>query len=300
MHAKLKKLVTVSIFSIVLSGCMGSSSSVAEQSTSKQNQENNNELIEGNVANYAVPVEQNRKADYKKATELTAELAIIYTTEGYLDRAKDRLIKAKRLAKEHDYNLAVVDYAAGYYYQMIGANSIAEKYYKNALYYHPKDYEAMNFYGQYLCTQKFDFNMAQELFEKAMYMSDNDDMAQTLFLYSECLYKQGKKDQALQYMQRANRFRTDYKAAKLRLAEMYFEKKDYKNCYRTIYGMKNDREFFNNKRILDLRLKLAEYAHNKNEAAAVRLILSSNNYNDEDMQKFFEKATPEGEVSDNA
>ena len=246
MQTSFKKLVTVSIFSIALSGCMGSSSSVADQNTNKQQQ--NNEIVESNVANYTVPVEQSQKADYEKATELTAQLAITYTTDGYLDRAKDRLIKAQKLAKEHDYNLAIVDYAAGYYYQIIGANSIAEKYYKDALYYHPKDYEAMNFYGQFLCTQKFDFNKAQKLFEKAMYMSDNDDMAQTLFLYSECLYMQGRKDQALQYMQRANKFRTDYKAAKLRLAEMYFEKKDYKNCYRTIYGMKNDRAFFNNKK----------------------------------------------------
>nr|WP_265736940.1 hypothetical protein [Francisella orientalis] len=39
-----------------------------------------------------------------------------------------------------------------------------------------------------------------------------------------------------------------------------------------------------------MRLKLAEYANNKNEAAAVRLVLSSNNYNDEDIDKFFSAA----------
>ncbi|MDE5002639.1 pilus assembly protein PilF, partial [Francisella tularensis subsp. holarctica] len=49
----------------------------------------------------------------------------------------------------------------------------------------------------------------------------------------------------------------------------------------------------NNKRILDVRLKLAEYANNKNQAAEVRLILSSNNYNDDDIQKFFSAADQE-------
>ena len=84
----------------------------------------------------------------KKATILNAELAIVYSTKGYLDRAKSKLIKAQ--SKEHSYNLAIVDYAAGYYYQSIGANSIVKKCYKDALYNHSKDFEAMNFYAQYL------------------------------------------------------------------------------------------------------------------------------------------------------
>nr|WP_234384150.1 hypothetical protein [Francisella noatunensis] len=104
------------------------------------------------------------------------------------------------------------------------------------------------------------------------------------------MYKQGKKDDALAYMQRADKFRIDYKAAKLRLAQMYFERGEHKECYKVIYSMKNDPQFFNNKLVLDMRLKLAEYANNKNEAAAIRLVLSSNNYNDEDIDKFFSAA----------
>ncbi|AIT08637.1 pilus assembly protein PilF [Candidatus Francisella endociliophora] len=301
MPINLKKIIAITILSSGLSACM-TPSNQQKPTSSQQNQNKNNEVVEGNVAKYTVSAEPEleQKADYRKATELTAELVIAYTTEGYLDRAKDRLIKAQNLAKEHGYNLAIVDYAAGYYYQMIGANSIAEKYYDNAVYYHPKDFEAMNFYAQYLCSQKYDFKKAQELFEKSMYMSSNNDMAQTLFLYSECLYKQGRKKDALDFMKRADQFRKDYRAAKLRLAEMYFEAKNYKACYKTIYSMKGDRAFFNNKRILDLRLKLAEYAHNRNEAAAVRLILSSNNYNDEDMEKFFSKVTTQGDTSKDA
>ncbi|MDE5005213.1 pilus assembly protein PilF, partial [Francisella tularensis subsp. holarctica] len=46
------------------------------------------------------------KAYYKKATVINAELAIIYSTEGYLERAKTKLIKAQDLAKQHGYDLA--------------------------------------------------------------------------------------------------------------------------------------------------------------------------------------------------
>nr|WP_265736941.1 CDC27 family protein [Francisella orientalis] len=87
--------------------------------------------------------------------------------------------------------------------------------------------------------------MLKNFFEKALFMPNNNDMAQTLFLYAQCVYKQGKKDGALAYMQRADKFRIDYKAAKLRLAQMYFERGEYKECYKVIYNMKNDPQFFN-------------------------------------------------------
>lgn len=51
----------------------------------------------------------------------------------------------------------------------------------------------MNFYAQYLCSQELDYAEAQKLFDKSLYTPDNDDMAQTLFLYSQCMYKQGKR-----------------------------------------------------------------------------------------------------------
>ncbi|MDE5022931.1 pilus assembly protein PilF, partial [Francisella tularensis subsp. holarctica] len=79
-------------------------------------------------------------------------------------------------------------------------------YYKDTLYKHPKYFEAMNFYAQYLCSQESDYAKAQKLFDKSLYTPDNDDIAQTLFLYSKCMYKQGKKDQALLYIDRANIF----------------------------------------------------------------------------------------------
>ncbi|MDE5023067.1 pilus assembly protein PilF, partial [Francisella tularensis subsp. holarctica] len=77
----------------------------------------------------------------------------------------------------------------------------------------PKDFEAMNFYEQYICSQESEYAKAQKLFDNSLYTPDNDDIAQTLFLYSQFMYKQGKKDQALVYMERANRFRQDYSAA---------------------------------------------------------------------------------------
>ncbi|MFT4694540.1 MAG: type IV pilus assembly protein PilF [Francisella sp.] len=300
MTRNFKRAIILLGFTGVLSSCLSpKTGTLGNQSALQDNesQQDNKQLVEGNTAEYKLPVATQQKANYKEATELNAELTIGYTQDGYLDRAKAKLIKTQELARDHGYNLASVDYAAGYYYQTIGTPAIAEKYYKKAIYSHPKDFNSMNFYAQFLCQVKLNYADAQELFDKALYMSNNDNMAETLFLYSECMTKQGKDADALRLMQRADKFKINYLSAKLRLAEMYFDEKRYKDCYKVIYGMKNNKAFFNNKRILELRLKLAEYAHNKNEAATVRLIFSSNDFSDDAMNKFFEGAN-DGETSE--
>ncbi|KEI35610.1 CDC27 family protein [Allofrancisella frigidaquae] len=290
MQANLKKAVLVSLLGI-LGACstqLQPNNSSSQQNTVQDNFKKEPQIVEGNVAKYTISTKTTeQKADYKKAISLNAELVIIYSHDGYLDRAKDKLVKAQQLAKQHGYRLAIVDYAAGYYYQTIGSKSIAEKYYKDAISNEPKNFEAMNFYAQFLCQMKDNFSQAEKLFEKSLYMSDNNDMAQTFFLYSECLYKQDKKKDALSFMKKADKFKSNYLGAKLRLAEMYFEQGQYKECYKVIYEMRSNEEFFNNKRVLELRLKLAEYANNKNEAATVRLIFSSKDFNDDDMDQFF-------------
>ncbi|QIW10274.1 pilus assembly protein PilF [Francisella sp. LA112445] len=293
MRINLKKIITLAIIASSLSACASSGSqtgdSAAQQNTN-QSQNKSNDIVEGNTAEYTVPVDTQKKPNFKKATELYAELAITYASEGYLDMAKDRLIRAQTLEKQHGYNLAIVGYAAGYYYQTIGVNSIAEKYYRDTVDDHAKNFEAINFYAQFLCKERGEYKQAEKLFDKSLYLSNNDDMAQTLFLYSECAYKQGNKDQALKLMIRANKFRTNYRSAKLRLAQMYFERKEYKKCYKVIYSMSDDKEFFYNRKVLELRLKLAEYANNRSEIATIKLILSSSDYNDNDMNQFFSKA----------
>ncbi|BCD90399.1 pilus assembly protein PilF [Francisella halioticida] len=293
MQTNLKKIVTLVIFASALAACASSESSTHNpptQQDSQQSQSKSNDIVDGNTAEYTVPINTQKEADYKKAAELYAELAITYTSEGYLDRAKEKLIRAETLQKDHGYNLAIVGYAAGYYYQNIGVNSVAGKYYRDTVDDHSKNFEAINFYAQFLCKDKNQYTQAEELFDRSFYLSNNDNMAQTLFLYSECAYKQGNKAQALKLMLRANKFRTDYRSAKLKLAQMYFEEKEYTKCYKVIYSMKNDNQFFYNRKVLELRLKLAEYANNKNEIATIKLILSSSDYNDDDMNQFFSKA----------
>ena len=179
-------------------------------------------------------------------------------------------------------NLAIVDYATGYYYQAIGANSIADNHFKKAVKDNPKNYQAMNFYAQFLCVIKKDYTEAQLLFDKSLFISTNDNMAQTLYMYAECMYKEGKKKDAITMMIRSTKFGSNYMVAKLRLGEIYYELGDYRQSHKIVYSMSNNEVFFNNKRVLDLRLKLAEVLKDKNEAAIIYLILSSNDFNEDD------------------
>ena len=281
---KIKKTTLLMGLFFLVSSLYAADNSTVQNSTTNNS---NSQLVNGNTADYDTSNVVESNANYKKAAQLYAELAIIYSHEGYLNRAKDKLIQAQNLAENNDYDLPIVGYAAGYYYQMIGANLVADKYYSDTLDSYPKNFEAMNFYGQFLCRIKNEYSKAKKLFDKSLLLSNNNDMAETFFLYSQCAYKQGNKKQALVLMERADKFRKNYFSAKLNLAEMYFEQKEYKKCYKTIYSMKDNKEFFNNRKVLQLRLKLAEYANNKNEEASVKLILSSENYNDDDMNEFF-------------
>ena len=115
MIRNLIKVIILLGFISVLSSCLSPTKEVKTVFTPDNNdQQDNKQLIEGNTADYKLPIPMGQKANYREATGLYAELAIRYTQDGYLDRAKAKLIKSQKLARDHGYNLASVDYAAGY------------------------------------------------------------------------------------------------------------------------------------------------------------------------------------------
>jgi type IV pilus assembly protein PilF len=273
------KLLILSCMSISLVGCSMFSNS---DDIAKQNQLEREGVV------------QQKPANYKVSAETYAELALDYTQNDYLDLAKTRLVRAQKISKEHGYDLAIVNYAAGFYYQAIGSDIRAEEFYENALDIDGNNFEALNLYAQFLCQSKYEYSQATDLFDKSLSLPSNNNMAQTLYLYSNCMTIKGDDRKALELMKKSNRFQSNFMPAKYRLARMYMKNKEYKNAYRIIYGSKDEKEFFNNKGVLEMRLKLAEYAHNRNETATIRLILSSNNFNEKNMNEFFSAADNTG------
>lgn len=272
MKTKVNRLLILSCFSLSLIGC--------SMFSNNDNVEKQNKLEREGVV-------QQRPADYKVAATTYAELALDYTQNMYLDLAKTRLVRAQQLSEEHGYDLAIVNYAAGYYYQTIGSDNRAEEFYENALDIDEDNFEALNLYAQFLCQNKHNYPDAIELFDKSLSLPSNNNMAQTLYLYSSCMTTKGDDKKAFELMNKSNRFQVDFMPAKYQLARMYMQNKEYKNAYKIIYGARDNKEFFNNKGVLEMRLQLAEYAHNRNAIATIRLILSSNNFNEKSMNDFF-------------
>ena len=149
MKTKVNRLLILSCFSLSLIGC--------SMFSNNDNVEKQNKLEREGVV-------QQRPADYKVAATTYAELALDYTQNMYLDLAKTRLVRAQQLSEEHGYDLAIVNYAAGYYYQTIGSDNRAEEFYENALDIDEDNFEALNLYAselvvkmQFSCFEKFFF-----------------------------------------------------------------------------------------------------------------------------------------------
>jgi len=128
------------------------------------------------------------KVDYQKAAKINAELAIVYTKRGMLDRAKEKLVKARSQSDK----VAALYYAEGLYYQKLGRLKAAENFYQQAISMAPKDYHAYNFYAQFLCRHKKDYVQANSLFQQSIALVDNIDLSTTFTLYGECLLQQGQ------------------------------------------------------------------------------------------------------------
>ena len=78
------------------------------------------------------------KVDYQKAAKINAGLAIVYIKRGMLDRAKEKLVKARSQSDR----IAELYYAEGLYYQKLGRFKTAENSYQQAISMAPKDYHA--------------------------------------------------------------------------------------------------------------------------------------------------------------
>lgn len=214
------------------------------------------------------------KVDYQKAAKINAELAIVYTKGGMLDRAKEKLVKARSQSDK----VAALYYAEGLYYQKLGRLQVAENAYQQAISMAPKDYHAYNFYAQFLCRHKKDYVKANRLFQQSIALVDNIDLSTTFTLYGECLLQQGKIKAATKTFHQA--IENDSNAAKAywELANIYYRANNYKqaegmiNIFIALAG--------NSAKNLTLKMHILERLGKNNEAATIRLQLSSQAYGD--------------------
>jgi len=279
------KIIIVVVFLLLLSSCV---TERINPETKTRYTTNSNISTSGTVTTENLSLDA--KKDLRKATTINAQLSIIYAQENLLDRSKTKLIKAQEMNDKHKYNLAIVNYASGYYYQELGANDIAQKFYKKAVDKHRDDFQALNFYAQFLCNVKHKYAESSSMFEKSLLLPSNNNIGETLVLYADCLALQGKKKDAISYLQKTTSFVQDYPLASFKLAKLYNETSQYKKAdaiLKKLFNEEADNLYTTNKDILDIKLEVAEKLNHKNEASKIRLILTSGDYNNQDLEDDF-------------
>lgn len=212
------------------------------------------------------------QVNYAKAASINAELAVVYAQREMLDRAKEKLLKAK----SQDPNVPAIYYAEGLYYQNLGMPDIAEKAYKKALYMAPGDFQAYNFYAQFLCMDKHQYQEANKLFQESIVLPANVNLAETFTLYGRCLLQQGHLQQAKQYFRKAIDQGAGSTLSYWELAKLEYQEKDYKdalsmvNRYMELSGKTEESG--------QLKLEILQALGRYDEAATLRLQLSSKVY----------------------
>ncbi|WP_119344718.1 tetratricopeptide repeat protein [Facilibium subflavum] len=220
-----------------------------------------------------MPVPETPSVDYTKAAKINAQLAIVYTQRGMLDRAKEKLLKAE----SQDDNIAQVFYAKGLYYQYLGLMDTAKDAFQKALYMASEDPQAYNFYAQFLCGVQKDFSYANQLFQKAIVLRTNTKLAETFSLYGQCLLLQGKTRQAKTAFLNAIKQSNNAPAAYWELANIEYADKQYQSAldfidrYIQLEGK--------TKESLTLKMNILQKLGQDNKAATIRLQLSSKVYN---------------------
>ena len=212
------------------------------------------------------------QVDYQKAATINAELAVVYAQREMLDRAKEKLLKAK----SQDANVPAIYYAEGLYYQNLGMPDRADSSYKKALQMAPNDFQAYNFYAQFLCMDKHQYQTANKLFKHSIILSGNINLAETFTLYGRCLLQQGDKRQAKKYFEKAIDQGAGSALSYWELARLEYYEKDYQealkmiNRYIELSGKTEENVM--------LKMQILQALGRYNEAATLRLQLSSKLY----------------------
>ena len=97
------------------------------------------------------------------AAQLNTTLGIKYLQAGDFDKSRKKLEKAIQLAPDY----AGAHEAVAVLYDQVGETSLAEKHYRRSVKLDPKNGNAQNNYGQFLCKTKR-FAEAEETFKLAM------------------------------------------------------------------------------------------------------------------------------------
>jgi type IV pilus assembly protein PilF len=161
----------------------------------------------------------------EKASAVNVQLGIGYMQQDNLDLASEKLTKALR----QDPESASAHNAYAILQERLKQMELAEHHYKEATELDPKNSQAANNYGAFLCRTGREVE-SEKYFLQAL---DNPLYSTPEFAYTNaaiCLLKVAQIEPARKYLEKALTERSDFAPALLTMAGLLFDEMDYDNA----------------------------------------------------------------------
>lgn len=150
--------------------------------------------------------------DPKEAADLLYQLGARYYRNGEYELAKERLI----MSIDKDSSNPIVHSTLALTYEQLDNLRLATESYERAVKIAPKNYDVLNTYAVFLCRYG-NYEDAQENFERAINIHENDNPEITLTNAGVCMLSKPDPVQAEQYFRRALDRKSTYGDALLQM-----------------------------------------------------------------------------------
>jgi type IV pilus assembly protein PilF len=202
-------------------------------------------------------------ADAERRASVRLELAGGYFSRGQFDTALEEI----RLALVARPDLGAAYNMRGLIYAAMGELRLAEDSFLRALAINPRDADAMNNRGWFLCQQGR-YDEADALFDQALSQPQYRDHPRTLAAQGVCLTRAGKLPAAEQKLLRSYEVDPTNPNTAFNLADVLYRRGDYERA-RFYIRRVNDRDEVSNAPSLWLAARIEHRAGNRNAAEII-------------------------------
>lgn len=161
-------------------------------------------------------------ADEEDAAELNYQLGARYLRNGNYELARDRLMLSIELNPKN----AIAHYTLALTYERLENLRLATASYEDAIRIAPRNYNVLNAYAVFLCTQS-DYDDARKYFDRSIAVPENDNSQITMTNAGVCMMQKPDHELAEQYFRQALARKPNYGEALLQLSLMKFSSEDY-------------------------------------------------------------------------
>ena len=165
------------------------------------------------------------ESDASKRARLRMELAAGYFGRGQMTTALDQV----KLALQADPTMAEAYNLRGLIYANLGDEKLAEDSFRRALQLNPRDADAMQNFGYYLC-QKKRYPEANAMFDQALAMPQYRDQARTLLTKGVCEAFAGQLAESEATLTRAYQLDPANPSTAVNLSEVLYRRGDYERA----------------------------------------------------------------------